>query len=215
MISFIEPLYKSVEKIQFGWKPEPGVTVESYKVYAGITPTVSTLLLLADNISSQASQQPQSRGKISYDALIADVRTLLTLPSTADFGNTVFYFTITYVVASVESSINESIIVEVPPVGIGPRFMKDDPTINRHPYVFSDNEQRWSKQAGSARGAVIVDTSDYYKANITTDYTYDGTALSTIKSYLSDATTGSPAKLTTYTYSGSDVTKIEITDSTV
>lgn len=215
MNSFIEALYKSKNIITFGWKPEPYVSVESYKIYVGITPSISTLSMLVQNISTTVNEQPQARGKITYEANISDVQTLLSLPGTSDFGNTVFYFAITYVSGGMESSLNDSIIVEVPPVGIGPRLMKDDPTINRHPYVFSDNEQRWSKQAGSARGAAIVDMSDYYKTNLTTEYTYDGTNLSIMKSYLSDATTGSPAKLTTYTYTGSQVTKVVITDSTV
>lgn len=215
MNSFIEPLYKSVETIQFGWKPEPYVTVDSYKVYVGLTPSAALLTALAEGISPYVSQQPSTRGKVIYSASISDIRTLLSLASTIDFGNTIFYFAITYVSGGIESNINDSTVVEVPPVGIGPRLMKDDPTINRHPYVFSDEVQRWSKQAGSSMGAVIVDISDYYKANITTDYVYDGTNISSTKSYLSDATTGSPAKLTTYTYTGSQVNKIAITDSTV
>jgi len=215
MISFIEPLYKALENIQFGWKPEPSVSVDSYKIYVGLVPAVTSLQLLAENISSTVSGQPSNRGRIIYDASITDVRTLLSLPSTTTFGNTVFYFTITYVSGGAESSINDSTVVEVPPVGVGQRLMKDDPTINRHPYVFSDNEQRWSKQAGSARGAMAVDMCDYYKINMTSEFTYDGTNISTIKSYLSDATTGSPAKLTSYTYNASLITKIEITDSTV
>jgi len=115
-----------------------------------------------------------------------------------------------------ESAIADSRVVEVPPVGIIPRTMKDDPTMNRHPYVYSDELLRWVKTAGSSSGALITSASDFYEANITTDYTYDGTNLATKLSYLSDATTsGSPAKLTTYTYTGGDLTKVEITDSTV
>lgn len=215
MNSFIEPLYKSIEIITFGWKPEPYIIVSSYKVYVGITSSIASLFMLADGISSSVSEQPSTRGKIIYNASISNIRTLLSLASTVDFSNMVFYFAITYVSAGVESNLNDSIIVGVPPVGIGPRFMKDDPTINRHPYVFSDEVQRWSKQAGSAMGAAMVDMSDYYKANIITEYAYDGTNLSTTKSYLSDATTGSLAKLTTYTYTGSYVNKVVITDSTI
>lgn len=215
MNSFIESLYKSKENILFGWNPELGVTVQSYKIYVGIAPSVTSLSMLAENISSTVSNQPQSRGKIAYEAQIADVRALLSLVDTIDFTNTVFYFAITYISGGVESNLNDSVVVEVPPVGIGPRLMKDDPTINRHPYVFSDNEQRWAKQAGSAKGAAIVDGSDYYKTNIITEFTYDAGNVITTKSYLTDATTGSYAKLTTYEYSGSDVTKITITDSTV
>jgi predicted membrane-bound spermidine synthase len=94
--------------------------------------------------------------------------------------------------------------------------MKDDPTMNRHIYVFNDDVQRWVKTAGSSSGAIITDTADFYKASITTVYTYDGTNLSSTKSYLSDATAaGSAAKLTTYSYSGSQLTKVVVTDSTV
>jgi len=64
---------------------------------------------------------------------------------------------------------------------------------------------------------LVVDSADFFKSNITTEYTYDGTNLSTIKSYPSDSTTaGYPAKLTAYTYTGGGlVSKIQITDSTI
>lgn len=212
MVTFIESLYKSKDSIDFGWNSEPVVDVSSYNVYVGITQSV---VLLASGVSARKSQEPKWRYKIPYTANIATVRSVLGLSATSDFTNTVFYFAITYVSGGVESNLADSTIVEVPPVGIGPRFMKDDPTINRHGYVFSDADQRWFKQAGSSNGALMVDMSDYYKSNVTSEYTYDGTNVSAIKSYLSDATTGSPAKLTTYTYSGSQVTKIAITDSTV
>jgi len=214
MTSVIEPLYKSKDKIQFAWKQEPGAV--SYKMYVGVTPTVTTLVSLYTKISNQVSQVPISLGKVTYDALATDVVTALSLAATTDFSNKVFYFTITFVNSlGAESARASSTVVEVPPVGITSRFMKDDPTINRHPFVFSDGLQRWVKTAGSSSGGLVVDTCDYYKANITTDYTYDGTNIKTTRSYLSDATTGSPAKLTAYTYVGSSLTKIQITDSTV
>jgi len=215
MDSFIEPLYKSQSIIKFGWNRESGAV--SYKVYVGTLPGTATLLPLAVSIPDSASQQPVGRGKVIYDALIEDVRTLLSLASTVSFANKIFYFAITYVdsVGS-ESALADSTVVEVPPTGITPKEMKDDPTMRRQGFVFNDGVLRWVKMAGSSRGAVITDPSDYYKANITTEYLYDGTNIDTIKSYLSDTTAaGSPAKLTTYTYSGSLVTKIEITDSTV
>lgn len=211
MVSSIEPLYKSVNAIKFGWARESGAV--SYNIYVG--KVESPLTLLVSNIADVPSEQALARGKVYYEVAIADVRTTLSLAATVDFSNTVFFFAITYVNSGgAESSLSDSTIVEVPPVGIISKPMKDDPTIRRHPFVFSDGLQRWVKQVGSASGAMVVDTSDYYKTNITTEYTYDGTNLKTALSYLSDATTGSPAKLTTYTYSGSQVTKMEITDTT-
>jgi len=211
MDSFIEPLYKSPAEIKFGWAQESGAV--SYKVYVGLV--ASPLSLLAQDINDRPSEVALARGKIYYPVAIADVRTTLSLANTVDFGNTVFFFAITYVNSSgTESAIADSTVVEVPPAGITPKLMKDDPTIRRHPFVFSDELQRWTKVSGSSLGAMIVDTSDYYKANITTEYTYDGTDMSTALSYLSDATTGSSAKLTTYTTVASQITKIEITDTT-
>lgn len=212
MISYIEPLYKTKNIVKFGWNRESGAV--SYKIYVGLS-SVSLSVLYSD-IPDIPTKQPTGHGKIVYDVLIEDVRTTLSLLSSVDFTNKVFYFAITYVNSvGAESALADSTIVEVPPVGIITKLMKDDPTINRHGYVFTDSTQRWVKMAGSSRGATITDPCDYYKTNITTEYTYDGTNVKTIKSYLSDATTGFPAKLTTYTYSGSLVTKIEITDSTV
>lgn len=213
MNSFIEPLYKAQDLITFGWNREAGAV--SYKVYVGLFP--GSLVLLGGDIPDVASSQPVGRGKVLYDADIADVRTELSLASTVSFLNKVFYFAITYVDSlGAESALADSTVVEVPPVGITPKTMKDDPTIRRQGFVYSSDALRWVKMAGSSDGAVITDPSDFYKANVTTEYTYDGTNVDTVKSYLSDATTaGSPAKLTTYTYSGSLVTKIEITDSTV
>lgn len=215
MISLIEPIYKTKTSIQFGWRQEAGAV--SYNVYVGLGPDTSLLSQLASGVSNIADNVPSTRGKVTYTAQAGDVQTLLSIPSTWDFSNKVFYFAITFVDASnTESSISDSIVVEVPPVGIIPKQMKDDPTINRHGYVFSDEVQRWVKMSGSAAGAVITNESDFYKANITTIYTYDGTNLASTLSYPSDATVaGMPAKLTTYTYAGSQLTKVQITDSTV
>lgn len=212
MDNVIQALYKDKDQIKFGWNKETGAV--SYNVYVGIYE--SSLSLLESGIKDVSSEKSESRGKVVYYAQIADVRSTLSLGSTSDFSNSVLYFTITYVdSAGSESSLNDSIIVEVPPVGIISKPMKDDPTIRRHPFVFSENEQRWVKQIGSDSGAQIADLSDYYKMNITTDLAYDGTNISTMLSYLSDASSGAPAKLTTYSYSGGLVSKIAITDSTV
>lgn len=212
MDNVIQALYKDKDQIKFGWNKETGAV--SYNVYVGIYE--SSLSLLESGIKDVSSEKSESRGKVVYYAQIADVRSTLSLGSTSDFSNSVLYFTITYVdSAGSESSLNDSIIVEVPPVGIISKPMKDDPTIRRHPFVFSENEQRWVKQMGSDSGAQIADLSDYYKMNITTDLAYDGTNISTMLSYLSDASSGAPAKLTTYSYSGGLVSKIAITDSTV
>ena len=216
MLTFIEPLYKSPLSIQFGWKQEPTAgPFDTYSVYVGLLST--SLTKLADSIPNvKDNNSPQTQGRVSYKAEIAAVQALLSLPATTDFSNKVFYFAITVTISGSESLIANSTIVQVPPVGITTKFMKDDPTENRHGFVFSDDIQKWVKMAGSPSGATIVDAADFYKSNITTVYTYDGTNVSTIKSYLSDATTsGSPAKLTTYTYSGSKVTKVVVTDSTV
>jgi len=215
MDSFIEPLYKARDLIKFGWSRESGAV--SYKIYAGLYPSSDSLSMLAENVPDVPTKQPVGLGKVVYDATIEDVRTLLSLATTVNFTSRVFYFAITYVdsVGS-ESAIADSAIVLVPPVGITPKWMKDDPTIRRQGFVFNDGVLRWVKMAGSESGAVITDPSDYYRANVTTEYTYDGTNVLTEKAYLGDATVaGSPAKLTTYTYSGSQVTKKEITDTTV
>jgi len=214
MISVIEALYKNKDKIDFGWKPEPGAV--SYNVYVGLAPGV--MVSLATGIPSIPSDMARFLGKIPYSAQIADVRTALSLAATVDFSTRVFYFAIVYTNAlSVTSTLADSTIVEVPPPGIVSKAMKDDPSINRHIYFFSPEDQNWVKAVGSSSGALVVETADFFKSNITTVYTYDGTNLSTIKSYPSDATvTGYPAKLTTYTYNvGGLVSKIQITDSTI
>jgi hypothetical protein len=213
MNSFIEPLYKAVDLIKFGWSRETGAI--TYNMYVGLTS--GSLSSLYTGIPDVASKQPVGLGKVIYDATIEDVRTVLGQASTVDFGNKTFFFAITYVDSvGAESAIADSRVVEVFPVGLIPKTMKDDPTISRHGYVFSDDVLRWIKMAGTSAGALITSASDLYKDNITTEYTYDGTNLATTKSYLSDATTaGNPAKLTTYTYSGSDLIKTVVTDSTV
>jgi len=215
MDSFIEPLYKARDLITFAWARESGAA--SYKIYVGVLPGTATLVEVVAGIPDVAAQVPVGRGKVVYDVDIEDVRTALSLASTVNFGNSIFYFAITYVNAvGSESALADSTVVEVPPQGILPKEMKDDPAIRRHPFVFDDENIRWVKQAGSSRGAMINDPSAFYATNTTTEYTYDGTNIATEKIYMSDATAaGSPAKLITYTYSGSDLTKKEITDSTV
>jgi len=220
MVTFIEPLYKDIDKIVFGWNPE-SASVSSYNVYVGLAPATGSLNLLA-NTGKQASQSPATRGKVVYEALIANVRTLLSLPSHWDFSNRVFYWAITYLDSvGTESPIADSRIVTVPPTGILGKEMKEDPTINRHLYAFSDESQRWIKIAGSRSGGVAVNSCDFYLINSTTEYTYDGSGKTlTEKTYLTDGTiSGSSAKLKTYEYGDSSnptlPTKIIISDSTV
>jgi hypothetical protein len=214
MVTYIEALYKSPQSILFGWKPEPGIGPSaSYNVYVGTND--STVSLLASGIPNIVDNFPVTQGRISYKASLSSVLAVTSL-SNVDFTNKVFYFAITDVVNGTESDINNSTVVEVPPVGITSKFMKDDPTMNRHGFVFNDDIQRWVKMAGSPSGATVTDSADFYKSNITTVYNYDGTNLSSTLSYLSDETTsGSAAKLTTYSYSGSQLTKVVVTDSTV
>jgi hypothetical protein len=216
MNSFIEPLNKTADKIQFGWKQEAPTGVSYYKLYVGQVP--GTLTLLASNIGPQGSNEPGSYKKVTYDVTIEAVRTLLSIPATFSFANLLLYFAITYVnSAGAESSISDSTVVEVPPVGIYGKTMKEDPTMNRHIYGFSDELQRWIKTAATASGGLIVDTSDFYKANMITEYTRDSSGnVLTAKSYFGDrTTTGSPAKLTTYDYTGGFVSKMIISDATV
>jgi len=220
MVTFIEPLYKDTEKIVFGWNPEP-VTVTGYKVYVGLSSSASSLTYLA-TVGPTRSQSPSTVGKVVYESLIGDVQTALSIPTTWNFSNRVFYYAITYLDASgVESSIADSRVVMVPPTGILGKEMKEDPTINRHLYVFSDDRQRWVKMAGSSGGAVAVDSSEFYLLNTITERSYDASGnVTTSKTYLSDATfSGSYAKLVTYEYSDlsnpTKPTKITVTDSTV
>ena len=216
MQTFIEPLYKSDDKIQFGWNPEPVAGITYYKVYVGQGP--GTLTLLADRISTQTSDNPVYLRKVAFDAMIDDVRTVLSLPSTLNFGNLLLYFAITYVnSAGAESPITSSRVVEVPPVGILGKTQREDPTANRHIFGFSDEIQRWIKIATSGTGAIIVSSSDYYSPNMTTMYTRDSSGnVLTEKTYFSDRTSsGSPAKLLSYSYADGFVSKVTVSDSTV
>jgi len=216
MQTVIEPLYKSKNQIQFGWKPEPGNVAVSYNMYASQIKSTASMILLYQNISAQVSQQPGSIGKVIYTAEIADVITLLGLPSAVDFSNKVLYWTLTYVDSvGATSSISLSTVVEVPPVSVIPKYMKDDPSINRHVYFFSESDQKWIKGMGTSSGALITSSSGFYADSVTVDYIYAGDTTST-KTYSSDATTaGSPAKLTTYTYAGGILQKVVTMDSTV
>jgi len=210
----IEPLVKSPDKIQFGWKPVD--SADTYKVYASQTSDPTGMTLLAE-VSNQVSRLPTGLGMGVYDAEIADVQSALSLSSDLDFSNTILYFAVTYVSGGVEDPISASEVVEVPPVGVTPKVMKDDPSIRRQGMVFSDSLQRWTKMMGSGAGAVVTDSCPLYAANTVSEFTYDGSGnVLTEKTYLSDRTSaGSPAKLKTYEYTGSDITKITITDSTV
>jgi len=219
MNSFIEPISKYSKKIEFGWNRETGAA--SYNMYVGLINYA--MVSLYTGISAQVNRDNNvvgsaALGKVYKAALIEDVRSVLSISNPAkDFSNTCFWFAITYVDAiGAESSLSASTIVEVPPVGITTRYMKDDPSTNRHSYVFNNDLQRWVKLLGTPQGAMVIDNSDFYKANMVTLYTYDGTNVQTVKTYPSDMTTaGSPAKLTTYAYTGNLVSSIIITDSTV
>ena len=220
MVTFIEPLYKSQFSILFVWAPEPGNVALSYNVYVGQTPVPSAPpLVLLQNVNYAPGNSPAAPGKIAVRIYSSSVLSALSLTS-GDFTTNTFYFTITYInAAQSESALTGSKIVTVPPVGIISSYMRDDPTVNRHPFVFSPDLQCWVKASVLSNGATIVDQSDFFKENITTVYTYDTSSrVSVIKSYPSDATiSGMPAKMTTYTYSGSSTSpsKIQITDSTV
>lgn len=210
MQTFIEPLYKSRDQIQFGWSPEPGAT--AYAMYVGLS--AGSLTKLYDGISNMQSKAPQNQGKVPYTATLIDVQALLS--TAQNFTDDVFYFAITYYVGAVESALSGSRVVAVPPVGISSVPMKDDPMRMRQQFAFSPEIQRWVKVAASSSGAIAVSTSDYFQANMVTEYTYDTTNVATIKTYPADATTaGSPAKLTTNTWVGSQLTKTVVTDSTV
>jgi len=218
MNSFIEPLNKTADKIQFGWKSESPTGVTSYNIYAGQVPAAASLTKLVSGIAPQTSNEPGSYKKVTYDVTIDSVRTLLGIPTTFSFANLLLYFAITYVDSyGTESAIADSVVVEVPPVGIYGKTMKEDPTQNRHIYGFSDELQRWIKGASTGRGALIVDTSDYFKANMITQYTRDSSGnVLTALSYFGDRTTaGSPAKLVTYDYTSGYVSMVTVSDSTV
>ena len=67
-----------------------------------------------------------------------------------------------------------------------------------------------------SNGALIVATSVVAGPNLTHEYTYNADHFpATEKIYETGAAAGSSAKLITYTYSGSDLIKKEMTDATV
>ena len=218
MNSFIEPLNKTAGKIQFGWKQEATTGISGYNIYVGQVPAAASLTKIVTGVAPQVSSDPGTYKKVVYEVTIDIVRAALSISASYDFSNLLLYFAITYVDAyGVESAIDLSTVIEVPPVGIYGKTMKEDPTQNRHIYGFSDQLQRWIKAAASGTGALIVDTNDYYKANMITKYTRDSSGnVLTALSYFGDRTTsGSPAKLTTYSYSAGFVSKVAVTDSTV
>jgi hypothetical protein len=217
MNTFIEILYKAADKITFGWSPEALTGISGYNVYVGQVSIPGSLTKIVSNVAPQSSNSSQSYRKVTCDVTATMVQALLGLPSTSDFSNLLLYFAITYISGSGESSIASSTVVEVPPVGVNGKTMREDPSVNRHLYGFSDEMQRWVKAAGTGRGALIVDSCDFYKANMITEYTRDGTGnVLTEKVYFSDRTTsGSPAKLVTYSYSGGYINRVAVSDSTV
>ena len=218
----IEAIRKTQDFIVFAWNPEDDATPSSYTVYVSTIPNSVSMVSLAANVSPQITKNVAAGlNKIPYQANIADVRTALSLASTNNFTNTLLYFTITYTENGSESAIADSVIVEVPPVGIVRPTGVDDPTANRNIFLWSDEIQKWHKAAGSSRGGIATGDSIYYQVNETQEWTYDssGNPL-TAKAYLSDATaSGSYAKSVAYEYSDTTnptkPTKIIVTDSTV
>ena len=217
MANSVDALSKSVDKLILAWTPEKGVVgTQSYNLYVGLVDISTSLVSLATGISSVMSQKPGEVGKIAYVAEIADVRAALSLADTVTFANTQFFFAVTFVLDGVESTLADSPISGIPPVGIITKYRKYDPGANRHMYGFSEDAWRWVKLMSSSGGALITDSNAFYALNTVTEYTYDGTNVSSMKTFLSDQTAaGSPAKLTTYEYSGSQVSKVTVTDSTV
>jgi hypothetical protein len=213
----MEVLYKSREKLTAAWNSEPSIEVLSYNVYVGVVPVLTSLTLLKEGVPAYLSDTIGSLKKVACEVNITEVRTVLGLASTVDFSSRVFYFAITYVDALGESAIADSILVELHPQGIGPKTRNcDNPMYERFCFGFCDDIQKWIKLQSTINGGLIISPSDFHKANITTEYTYDGTNLATMKSYPSDMTAaGAPAKLTAYSYTGSAVTKVIVTDSTV
>lgn len=216
MNTFIEVLDKSASQITFGWKPEAVTGITGYNVYVGQVDIPGSMVLVASNVAPQPSNAPETYKKVVSIVTATAVQTALSLPATSNFSNLLLYFTITYLTPT-ESPIANSIIVEVPPVGILGKTRKEDPTANRHIFGFSDELQRWIKLAATGSGALIVGSNSYYNANMVTAYTRDASGnILTEKAYFADRTTaGSPAKLTTYSYSGGYVSKITVSDSTV
>lgn len=217
MNTFIEVLYKAADKITFGWNPEAATGILGYNVYVGQVAIPASMVVVAANVAPQPSNSPQSYKKVTCDVTATNVQTALGLPVTLDFSNLLLYFTITYITGAGESLIADSTIVEVPPVGVNGRTMREDPSINRHLYGFSDEMQRWIKLAGTGRGALIVDSNPFYKTNMITEYTRDSSGnVLTEKAYFADRTMlGSPAKLITYDYSAGFVSKVTVSDTTV
>ena len=215
MVTFIEPLFKSSASIKFGWNPEPGVTVSSYNIYVGKVP--GTLTQIVGGINPRVSNDTPAYKKIVYDVPVSLVISTLSLLATVTFDTLDLYWAITYVnSAGSESSLTDSTIVEVPPVGIMGKTKREDPTANRNIYGFSEQLQRWIKAASSSSGAIIVSSSGYYQDNIVTATTYDASGRPlTEKFYRSDMTiAGSPAKLVTYSYGSGTSLKV-VSDSTV
>ena len=217
MNTFIEVLYKAADKISFGWNPEAPTGILGYNMYVGQVAISGSMSSIVNNIAPQPSNSSQSYRKVTCDVTATEVQTVLGLPATLDFSNLLLYFTITYITGAGESPRADSTIVEVPPVGVNGRTMREDPSINRHLYGFSDEMQRWIKVAGTGNGALIVDNNPFYKSNMIMEYTRDSSGnVLTEKAYFSDRTmSGSPAKLITYDYDAGFVSKITITDSTV
>jgi len=218
MKTFPEASYKSSDLLTLAWKPEPGVAVSDYDLYVGqVGDSTGNLSLLASGVASSPASDPQYSmvNKVYYDVPIATVQSTLGISSDLDFEDLVLYFALSYTNPSGTTVFSK--IVEVPPVGITGKLQKEDPAINRHIFGFSDELQRWIKSAATGNGALIVDSNDFYKDNITTEYswTIDGSMATTL-SYFSDrTTTGSPAKLTTYDYTNGHLLRIAVTDSTV
>jgi hypothetical protein len=215
MQSALEALYKSRDKIIVGWNPEPGVQVTTYNIYVGLAPVLSSLTRFITGVPPYRSDNPQTLKKVTWEVTLSSVQTALGI--TTDFTNTLLYFSLTYSVGATESLVANSTLVEVSPVGFGPLTRNsDNMAYESFNFGFSSDIQRWVKMASTATGAVIFTPSDFDKPNITTLYTYDTTNLKTTLSYPSDQTVaGSLAKLTTYTYVGSQLTKVVVTDSTV
>ena len=217
MNTFIEVLYKAADKITFGWNPEAPTGILGYNVYVGQVSIPGSMTLVTGNVAPQVSNDSISYKKVTCNITSAQVQAVLGLTVTMDFSNLLLYFTITYITSAGESLIADSVVVEVPPVGVNGRTMREDPSINRHLYGFSDEMQRWIKLAGTGRGALIVDSNPFYKTNMITEYTRDSSGnVLTEKAYFADRTMlGSPAKLITYDYSAGFVNKVTVSDTTV
>jgi len=217
MNTFIEVLYKAADKITFGWTPEAPTGILGYNVYVGQVSIPGSLTLITANVAPQVSNDSISYRKVTCNITATQVQTVLGLPVTSDFSNLLLYFSITYIDGAGESAIALSTVVEVPPVGVNGKTMREDPSINRHLYGFSDELQRWIKAASSGSGALIVDSNAFYKSNMISEYTRDSSGnVLTEKAYFSDRTvSGSPAKLITYEYSAGFVSKVTVSDSTV